>query len=248
MSAISILSSIKRLNQTILDTLFPIKCVGCQTEGAWICGSCLARIKIQTEHVCGVCEKVLTPDGRTCLACKKKSALDGLIPATSYGQPGVASAVHLFKYRFIRDLHISLGDLLIRQLMKTDMPLPELILPVPLHPRRLRWRGFNQSALLAEHVAKNLLPLSEVPLAENVLIRNRYTSPQMEIKDYHSRQQNLAGAFSVTNPPAVQNKTILLIDDVATTGSTIFECAKALKAAGAREVYAAVIARQETKK
>ena len=232
----------------ILDTFFPIKCLGCHNEGAWICRTCASQIRIETEHPCGVCEKVVTPDGRTCIACKKKSSLDGLIAATTYKEPFISNAVHIFKYRFIQDLHIELGYLLVGALHRTDMAIPDAIIPVPLHPRRLRWRGFNQSALLAQYVAKNLLPMSELPRPANVLIRRRYTSPQMEIKDYQSRQQNLAGAFSIAQPEEVFGKTILLIDDVATTGSTIFECAKVLKAAGAKEVYAAVIARQEIKR
>ena len=84
-------------------------------------------------------------------------------------------------------------------------------------------------------------------MIENILIRSRHTKAQMTIKDYASRQQNLSGAFSITNPEMIKNKTILLIDDISTTGSTIFECAKVLKLAGAKEIYATVIARQQTK-
>jgi len=122
-----------------------------------------------------------------------------------------------------------------------------MVVPIPLHPRRLRWRGFNQSALLAGHIAANLLPQNPLPFDENMLVRKRYTPPQMEISNYQNRKQNIAGAFSLAGRKDVRNKTVLLIDDVATTGSTIFECARVLKAAGAREVFAAVIARQEIK-
>src|SRR6266568_1827787 len=80
------LAKIERLNLAFLDILFPIRCISCGQEGSWLCQVCSAQIKIQTEHVCGVCEKVFTPDGRTCLACKKKSALDGLLPVTEYSQ------------------------------------------------------------------------------------------------------------------------------------------------------------------
>jgi ComF family protein len=248
------LSVIKKIHKLILNILFPIHCIACKKEGLWLCESCQRQIKIQDEHRCPVCEKMLTPDGRTCLACKNlayrqagKNALDGLIVASSYLQFPIAKAVHLLKYRFISELHIPLGNLLVRVLQKTETPLPDLILPVPLHKRRLRWRGFNQSALLAKHLASNLLTQNDILFAENILLRNRHTTPQMGIKDYKSRKLNITGAFSVMLDSNLKNKTILLVDDIATTGSTLFECAKVLKAAGAQEVFAIVIARQETK-
>jgi len=236
-----------KVRKLALDVLFPIRCIGCQKENFWLCDTCLTHVTIQTEHVCGVCEKMITPDGRTCHSCKKKNMLDGLIVATSYANSFVSHAIHLYKYRFVPDLHTSLGNLLVKAFQKTDIPLPDIIIPIPLHPRRLRWRGFNQSFLLARHLSKKLLPQFEIPLKE-CLVRNRYTSPQMEIKNYHSRKQNLAGAFSMAEKEDVKNKTVLLVDDVATTGSTISECAKVLKKAGAKEVFAIVIARQEIKK
>lgn len=238
---------VEEIYKFVLDTLFPIHCISCKKEGFWFCENCLNQIKIPAEQVCSVCERVITPDGRTCLPCKKKSSLDGLVVAGSYLQSSVSQAVHLFKYRFIADLHIPLGNLLVKVLQKTDFSLPEIILPVPLHRRRLRWRGFNQSGLLANHIAENLLPTINIPVDENILIRNRYTTPQMGIKDYANRQQNITGAFSIANTANVAGKKILLVDDIATTGSTIFECARILKEAGASEVFAIVIARQETK-
>jgi ComF family protein len=189
---------------------------------------------------------MITPDGRTCLSCKKKSSLGGLIIASAYTQFSIAKAVHLFKYRFIDELHVPLGDLLVKVLRKTELPLPDLIVPVPLHKRRLRWRGFNQSSLLASHLANNLLSQNEISLDKHVLIRNRYTVPQMGISDYASRKNNIGGAFSISPNSDIKNKTILLVDDIATTGFTLFECANVLKKAGAKEVFAIVIARQST--
>lgn len=173
--------------------------------------------------------------------------MDALIVASSYAQFPIASAIHLFKYRLIADLHIPFGKLLTSALQKTELPLPDIIVSVPLHKRRLRWRGFNQSALLGQYLANNLLPQDIILFDENILIRNRYTLPQMGITDYSSRKQNIAGAFSLSPNADVKNKTILLVDDVATTGWTLFECARILKKGGAKEVFAIVIARQETK-
>ncbi|EKE19538.1 MAG: amidophosphoribosyltransferase-like protein [uncultured bacterium] len=238
---------VKKINKLILDILFPITCISCKRNGTWLCENCFFKIKKTAEQVCGICEIRITPDGRTCQNCKKKSSLDGLLTCASYKQNSVARAVHFFKYRFIADLHVPLGNLMVNVMQKTDIPLPDLILPIPLHKRRLRWRGFNQSSLLAKRISQELLPGAIISTEENILIRNRYTTPQMGIKDYKHRQQNLNGAFLIPNEELVKNKIILLVDDIATTGSTILECAKVLKNAGAKEIFAIVIARQETK-
>lgn len=255
MTWVLIKNVIEKIQRFILDTIFPVRCVSCKKEGSWICKDCFAQIKTNNEQVCGICEKMITPDGRTCLSCKKptrkKSAgayLDGFVVASSYSQKTISKAVHIFKYRFVSDLHRQLGDLMVEVLSKTNFPLPDLIVPVPLHPRRLRWRGFNQSALLADRIASELLIGTKMTISEKILMRNRHTTPQMSIKDFSSRKENTSGAFSVLNTENIQGKSILLVDDIATTGSTIFECAKTLKEAGAKEVFAAVIARQETKK
>ena len=238
---------ILKIHQFILDILFPINCISCRKEGQWLCEICQTRIKTRDEHFCPICEKVITPDGRTCLACKKKNALNGLVVASSYVQVPIANAVHLFKYRFVTDLHLPLGSLLVNVLRKTEIPLPDVITAVPLHQRRLRWRGFNQSALLAKHLSTHLLPQDIIEFDENILVRKRYTTPQMGLRDYQARQQNISDAFSVRDQQNIQGKTVLLVDDIATTGSTLFECARVLKNAGAKEVFAVVIARQETK-
>lgn len=234
----------KKISEFLLDTFFPIRCLICKKEKSWLCDDCLSKIELRTEHFCPACEKVNTPDGLTCIPCKRKFALDGLLVATSYKDALVSKAIHFFKYRFLASLDVSLGKLLTQAFSKTTLPLPDLIIPVPLHPKRLRWRGFNQSQLLAEYFSKNLLPGFEIEVSTNLLARVRYTQPQMQIKNQKQRHSNIKDAFAVTTKDSVQGKTILLIDDVATTGSTIFECAKILKKAGASEVYAIVIARQ----
>ncbi|KKT87971.1 MAG: amidophosphoribosyltransferase-like protein [Parcubacteria group bacterium GW2011_GWC1_45_14] len=87
----------------------------------------------------------------------------------------------------------------------------------------------------------------EIPIPQNVLVRRKYTSSQMKIKNLQQRKRNIENAFLVRDPRSIKGKTIFLIDDVATTGATLFECAKTLKTKGAREVFAIVIARQEMK-
>jgi ComF family protein len=114
----------------------------------------------------------------------------------------------------------------------------DLIIPVPLHRKRLRQRGFNQAVLVAEVFAKAW----DLPLSRNNLCRIRWTEPQIHLS-YNDRMNNVRGAFAVNNPEQIEGQRLVLVDDVYTTGSTVAECAKVLKKAGAGEVYIATIAR-----
>lgn len=157
--------------------------------------------------------------------------------------------VHCYKYRFIQDIAPILGAIIIKSVSAHNLPLPDLIIPVPLHQRRLRFRGFNQSSLIAKYVGENITPGFEIPVLEDVLVRHRYTEPQMKIRNHSHRKNNIQNAFSIKKDgkKTIKNKNIWLVDDVATTGATLFECAKVLKKAGAKEVFALVVARQEIK-
>lgn len=238
---------IKVTKEFILDTLFPINCLDCNRDGVWFCDHCQKNIELLSFQKCPLCEQAITQSGQTCPKCKTRSPLDALLVATRYKEPHLSKLIHLYKYKFISDLHVPLGHLLISIISQSQLPLPGIIIPVPLHPRRLRWRGFNQSSLLADFIGKNLTPGFEIPVSDPILQRKKYTAPQMKIKTYAERLSNLAQAFALktASPDVLKGKTILLVDDVATTGATLFECAKVLKAHGAKKVFAVVIARQE---
>jgi ComF family protein len=243
-------SKINFLKKIALDSLFPIFCLSCQKEGAWLCESCLARTELLDFQVCPACEKIVTDKGLLCPECKEKRSLhlDGLIAAVSYEEPAVRKLVHNFKYRFISDISQPLAKLIARALTRNDLPLPDLFVPVPLHPRRLRWRGFNQSLLLASHVSEQLAPLMKIEILD-ILQRKRYNRPQMQIKNYQERLKNMQDIFALlpgVSPDSIKNKNILLIDDIATTGATLEQCAKVLRSAGAKKIFAAVVARQNT--
>ena len=140
-----------------------------------------------------------------------------------------------------------MGEILLQTVAKNELPVPDLIIPIPLHPRRLRWRGFNQSEKLADFLGKNLTPGFPILVGNNMLTRTKYTVPQMKIGNYQERKRNVSGIFLITDicKQAFRDKKILLIDDVATTGATLFEAGKILKENGAKKVFGAVIARQE---
>lgn len=239
---------LKRIKKGALDTLFPITCLGCQKNGFWLCEECQKNITIQSLQLCPKCEKENTPSGFLCPACRmdKDFCLDALISATTYDAPSLKKLVYNFKYRFIRSLAKILARIISKALLSHNIPLPALIIPVPLHPKRLRWRGFNQAHLLAENISRSISPLLEIPVLD-ILARKKYNKPQMEIKSYGERQKNVFGLFVMRpglDPRLVKGKKILLVDDIATTGATLHECAKVLKEAGAKKVFAAVVARQ----
>ncbi|MCA9364909.1 MAG: ComF family protein [Candidatus Moranbacteria bacterium] len=242
----SLLRSLSTLSGEFLSgVLFPVSCMGCHRPGIFLCSSCVARIPLRIDHVCPICQKHSSPHGATCFSCRADSPLDGLLLASYYSVPIVRQTIHTFKYRFVRSLSPSFGELLTRQIHQTFLSLPDILIPVPLHSRRLRWRGYNQASLLADHLSTSITPGFSLPISGDVLTRTRHTSSQMSLRNTHDRHSNVAGAFCVTDPALIRGKRIFLIDDIVTTGSTLLSCADVLKSAGAREVYGIAIARQE---
>lgn len=229
------------------ELLFPRNCVGCDRDETFLCGDCRRKIPRKTCQRCPCCLSVDTPFGRTCLRCSKKYALDGVLSATSFqDNPILQEAVHVFKYEFVEELAHPLGSLLGEVVRASDMPLPHTIIPVPLHPLRERFRGFNQSALLADMLAADIAP-GLVAVDRHLLVRHRFTLPQARSKDKQSRKDNLDGAFRFSRAEGrtenVQGKTFWLIDDVTTTGATLEACARVLKTHGAKKVFGIVVAR-----
>lgn len=238
------------IKKFILDTVFPIYCIGCDKEGVWFCEKCFGKIPFKLEQVCPICKKIIIPSGKVCFDCKGENSIDGILVASFYKKNKektiLAKLIHYHKYRFALGLGAVLGKILEKSILNSALPLPEIIIPVPLHPRRLRWRGFNQAQLLAQYLGENLTPGFPLPVYPNAILRNRYTKPQMEIKDKRQREINTQDAFTLNSQtaPEINGKIIFLIDDLATTGSTLFECSKVLKKAGAKKVYGVVLARQ----
>lgn len=239
----------------ILDLLFPVYCLGCSAEGKWICGNCLEKIEFLKKQACPICG-VESKTGARCFNCRAKTELDGVIAATAYfGKERKESlakkAIHIFKYQFVKDLAGPLAAIIGRQIKnrqvvkieKTFIFGPDmnnkLIVPVPLHPKRFRWRGFNQAELLAENLAKYF----KLPLEKTALARQKNNIPQAEVRDRRERMENIKDAFICVDGAKVKDKIVILVDDVATTSATLGECAKALKNSGAKEVWGVVAAR-----
>jgi ComF family protein len=150
----------------------------------------------------------------------------------------IRRAVHHLKYGHFKALAAPLGQLL-AQYVESWPVAADVLVPVPLHSRRLRERGYNQSALLAAEVGKR----NGLPLVTDSLVRLRHTKSQVKTADAEERQRNLAGAFGCRNAK-LAGKRVLVVDDVCTTGATLNSCATALRAAGAASVWGLALARE----
>lgn len=169
------------------------------------------------------------------------TSLSGLFCATSYEDRFAQRLIHAFKYPpFLRDLAKPLALCIIAHLALLNKPIypPDVICPIPLHKKRLRWRGYNH----AEELAKQLGQAFSLPVVADALIRIKHTAPQANL-GREERLKNMKGVFEVRNPQKIAAKNILLVDDVYTTGATMEECARILKKAGAARVFGAAVAR-----
>jgi ComF family protein len=229
----------------LIEILFPAFCMGCGIEGCFLCATCLKQALKQDYQVCPACCKTRT-DGSLCDLCangpvKQDYFLDGVTAIAAYEEKSLlARAIHSLKYEFVEDLAEPLAGLVAEKL-KNPQWGDFVICPVPLHNKRLKWRGFNQSELLAK-LAVRAAALHGGALAltpGNLLERTTFFRPQMELKK-EERAKNVAGAFRCLGTPPPK---VMLIDDVATTLATLNACAKTMKDAGTKEVCAIVLAR-----
>jgi len=215
---------INRLINGIKDLLFPKFCANCQKEGSWLCDKCL-------------------PEINSLITEKAVANLDGITALFDYGENIPSILIKLFKYNYLSEI----GDIFEKIINNTNCH-PELvsgsvawpgfvIIPVPLHLRRERERGFNQAEIIAKIFSKKFgLPMNKD------LQRGIYTTQQAKL----SREQrliNLRDAFFWIDGAKKAPEKVLLVDDVFTTGATMQECAKVLKSNGAKVVFGFVLAR-----
>lgn len=221
-----------------LDILFPSRCLGCGADTtatrAVLCPVCLDSIPLHSAFFCPVCSgRVPDPAVR----CHRPSFL--ATAAVSYDDPVVRELVHVLKYKGVRSAAVPLGTLIVRHL---KLAAPQgyfagaVVVPIPLSAKRKRERGYNQAEAIAKAVAEEL----RLPLLPDLLRRVRHTAPQTEVKSREERLKNILGSFAAEN---ARGKSIILVDDVTTTGATMSEAVKTLTAAGARRVVAVAAAR-----
>jgi ComF family protein len=200
----------------LLDFLMPALCAACRSPGGCLCPRCAAAIATSTSILRG--------------------SANGVPPVTALGayDGTLRAAILALKFGRARALGARLGRWLAPKIL---LPF-EAVVPVPLHTARLRERGYNQAAEIANAIGA----ASRRPVIENALERNRVTAPQSAL-DLIGRRANVEGAFAAGRQiDRVCGARVLLVDDVITTGATIRACADALRAAGVRAVYAACAA------
>lgn len=233
------------MGQGLLDLLFPPRCQVCQSLDAQpLCDPCRQSMRLIQPPFCQGCGRPFDPLAQgapTCSECRQGHfRFDG---SRSIGrfEGNLREAIHALKYRGRTRLAQPLGELMADCWARfaPEGVKVQLVIPVPLHVTRLRERGFNQSELLARVVAQT----HGVALNTTALQRIRHTRPQIELSR-SERARNVRGAFEVCDESAVKDQTVLLVDDMFTTGATLNECARALRHAGAERVYCLTLARQ----
>lgn len=231
----------------LTELLFPTLCLSCggllsERREHPFCPDCHAGIRFITAPLCPVCGipyPVEEGPDHVCGECLLKKAYIGSARSLGVHESVLLDAIHAFKYGG----NLTLGERLGRLMAQHDYPAfriqdYSLIIPVPLHPRKLRQRGFNQSVVLAREISRR----HGVAMDFRALRRIVDTASQTGLKK-KERRSNIRKAFSITGPERIRGQNILLVDDVYTTGSTLGECARTLLKAGAEAVGALTLAR-----
>ena len=230
-----------RLLGFLLDVVFPPVCAGCGRVGSILCANCETRMAHVPEPICASCGRfkdmaIAQAVVELCHDCRADPpSLTQMRAALRYEEPTI-SIIHRMKYEGYFALAEPLARILAGGWPVWSTP-PELVVPIPLHPRRRRQRGFNQSELLARSLAQ----AKGIAVNSAALQRTRNTVPQVGLGP-EERKSNVQGAFSA-EPESVRDRHVLLVDDVLTTGATMSAAAGALLAAGASRVSAYCLAR-----
>ena len=240
-------SKIQNWFDAALGLVYPEVCQLCKNETAagrdgLVCRKCWSRVRFIRPPFCDRCGLPFEGDLTTqftCTNCENLELHFSSARSAVVAKTVVLEAIHRFKYSHARWFEPFLADLLVRE------AAPELksgnwdfVVPVPLHPLKLREREFNQAAVLAAHLSR----ATEIPLAENILRRILATATQT-LLTREKRAANMEDAFAVRSGTRLEGRRIVLVDDVFTTGATTNASAKALRAAGASEVCVWTVAR-----
>ncbi len=226
----------KNLKDYILDMVYPKTCPFCgqiSEKDASICRSCKIKLPYIKEPRCMKCSKpIIDVEAEYCYDCrtKKHSYISG--KAVWVYDDTLRQSVARYKYKGNLEYAKVYGMEMVNDYGEWIKAHGEVLVPVPLHKKKQRIRGFNQAEVLAEVLSKEL----QIPMAGNWLFRNRDTLPQKELNDTE-RRKNLMNAFEMDKEKISPVNKVMLVDDIYTTGSTIEACARVLYEAGVKEVY-----------
>ena len=235
-----------RLMRRLADAIYPRICPGCgeasDRDNRHICWACFAQIELFTESMCEVCGRFVTGGVRhqfVCSACRAFKPAFERARSAGHFSGFLRDRLHAFKYNGALWLKDDLVDLLEGCLRASFEIGPiDVVVPIPLHALKMRERNYNQAALLAEGLAARIGRRYDGRSVKRVV----QTETQTHLHAAE-RRENMRGAFAVVRPEWIRSRTVLLVDDVMTTGSTLDACARALTKAGARRVWAVTVAR-----
>jgi ComF family protein len=227
------------MNRNFLgDIFFPPKCVACGdsiARGA-LCAACREGIVTFDTLFCGKCAARL-PEGKK--ICHRDSPFL-LGAAGPYDDATTQALIHALKFQGVATAAEPLGEMLAAYIAQLGLDLHEwTVAPVPLSTRRMRARGFNQSALIARPLARAL----GIPFEEHLLARVHHRKPQSDTGDIFERRENVKGCFTISPGAVAHNKKIVLVDDVTTSGTTFTEAARVLRGVGAKKILALAVAK-----
>ncbi len=227
----------KKAISSFLAFIFPSYCLICDSplrdDERIVCGNCWARMEIIYDNFCQLCGCPIGPEKLLCNSCRKKGYYFSFNRSLGPFNQRYQTLIHSLKYERMTSLATKLGEKLTFLLKGEPRFAPaQGIVPVPLHPTKLRERGYNQSLLLAQEISRR----SGLPLIDDGLLRVKRTKSQTKLT-FEERVENVKGAFRVSSRKKIEGKRLILVDDVFTTGSTLNSCAEALVKGGAKEVY-----------
>lgn len=235
--SIAVRVSLQKIKDFTLDLFFPRTCLGCDKERVWLCGYCRQGLHRYKNHP--PCSMDKTED--RCLTCSELLPLRRLIVACNYQDTHVETAVHRLKFGYVEDMARSMGSLMYDAWMREVGEEEGLVLvPVPLHFKRHKERGFNQAELLARNLEKRGLGV----VNPSTCIRQRETAPQSLLL-LEQRRENISNAFSLTPSQDLRKQHLLLVDDVCTSGSTLLALSGLFHNAGVERISALVFARSQ---
>ena len=217
-----------------IDFLFPKECLGCKREGVYLCKNCLIKVGY-AKQVCQVCTKP-SIDGITHVKCRKAWNLDGRLSVWNY-KGVIRKALLRTKYYFAADISGEIAENMADYLHKniTALPKKALLVPIPLHKKRQRWRGFNQSVLMGQKLANKM----NWSFSKDLVIRKTFSTPQTQLKG-EERIKNVKDVFGVSQEmlrSIGKGCAVIVFDDVVTTGATLKELSKVLKREGINKVW-----------
>lgn len=231
-------SALTKIRKLILDALFPPLCIHCAAhlrDSSTLCARCLSLIRAHETMFCPSCLRRLPENKKGC----HKNAHYLLAPLGNYDDAALRALIHALKYKGAKEASYTLSALLARYVSQLQLDADDyLVIPIPLSHKRMRERGFNQAELIAGDIASRY----HLEMRSDILCKIKHTPTQTGLSK-KERKTNLLGCFELRDKKGVHGRSVILVDDVFTSGATMDEAARTLKEAGVKKIIALVLAK-----